>query len=128
TAALVDQTTGALLGTSCQTYRPATRVRRQVELRDRHCRFPGCDRPARWCDADHVERWPDGPTDVTNLQLLCRHHHRVKHETAWTVTMDADGTCHWVDRTGRVFITRPGIVDVIADVTGRDTKERYRIA
>ncbi len=115
-SAVVDQATGALLGTSSTAYRPSAGIRRQVELRDMHCRFPGCMKPARWCDADHVIRWPDGPTDVTNLQLLCRRHHRVKHETAWRVTMDSDGTCHWVSGSGQVFTTEPGLADVIDDL------------
>ncbi|MBW8780372.1 MAG: DUF222 domain-containing protein [Verrucomicrobia bacterium] len=38
-------------------------------VRDRGCRFPGCDRPAHWCDAHHVVPWwPDkGPTRLDNL-------------------------------------------------------------
>ena len=40
----------------------------QVIARDRHCRFPGCRRPARWCDAHHIIHWLDlGPTDLDNL-------------------------------------------------------------
>jgi hypothetical protein len=56
-------------------------MRRAVMVRDRHCRFPGCDRPHTWCDAHHVVHWADGgPTAVQNLLLLCRRHHRMIHE------------------------------------------------
>lgn len=56
-------------------------MRRSVIVRDRTCRFPGCDRPHTWCDAHHVVHWADGgPTAVANLLLLCRRHHRAVHE------------------------------------------------
>jgi hypothetical protein len=56
-------------------------MRRVVIVRDRHCRFPGCDRPHTWCDAHHVVHWADGgPTAAQNLVLLCRRHHRLIHE------------------------------------------------
>jgi hypothetical protein len=55
-------------------------MRRAVIARDRHCRFPGCDRPPAWCDAHHVLHWADGgATAVENLLLLCRRHHRMIH-------------------------------------------------
>lgn len=56
-------------------------LRRAVIARDRCCRFPGCDRPATWCDAHHVVHWADGgATSLGNLVLLCRRHHRMLHE------------------------------------------------
>jgi len=56
-------------------------MRRAVIVRDRHCRFPSCDRPHTWCDAHHVVHWADGgPTALPNLLLLCRRHHRVVHQ------------------------------------------------
>ena len=55
-------------------------MRRAVVVRDRTCRFPGCDRPQTWCDAHHVKHWADGgPTAMGNLLLLCRPHHRLIH-------------------------------------------------
>jgi hypothetical protein len=55
-------------------------MRRAVIVRDRHCRFPGCDRPQTWCDAHHVLHWADGgQTALQTLLLMCRRHHRMVH-------------------------------------------------
>ncbi len=56
-------------------------IRKALIVRDRHCRYRGCDRPHRWCDAHHRQHWADGgPTSLGNLVLLCRRHHRAVHE------------------------------------------------
>jgi len=61
-------------------------MRRAVIVRDRHCRFPGCDRPPPWCDAHHVKHWADGgTTSVNNLILMCRRHHRLVHEGGFEI-------------------------------------------
>ena len=55
-------------------------IRRALVVRDSGCAFPVCDRPPSWCDAHHVKHWADGgPTDLGNLVLLCRRHHRLIH-------------------------------------------------
>jgi hypothetical protein len=67
------------VGRSTAVVSPA--LRRAVIVRDRRCRFPGCDRPHSWCDAHHVVHWADGgPTALPNLILLCRRHHRMVHQ------------------------------------------------
>jgi hypothetical protein len=53
---------------------------RHLWLRDGHCTFPGCSKPAAWTDAHHLVHWLDGgPTDISNAALLCRAHHTVVH-------------------------------------------------
>jgi hypothetical protein len=73
--------------------------RRAVILRDRHCAWPGCDRPPTWCDIHHIRHWAKGgPTDLWNLVLLCRKHHTATHEDGYGLDHDGEG--------GLVF-TRP---------------------
>ena len=56
-------------------------LRRALNLRDRHCTYPGCDVPAGWCDAHHITHWAHGgKTEMSNLRLLCRPHHHGQHE------------------------------------------------
>jgi hypothetical protein len=72
------------VGARTRTIPPA--IRRALLHRDHGCRFPGCG--LRLCDAHHVEHWADGGrTDIDNLLLLCRHHHRLLHEGGYTVTV-----------------------------------------
>ncbi len=79
------------------------KTRRLLELRDRGCAFPGCDRPPSWCHGHHVTAWIDGgPTTLANGVLLCGHHHRLVHQGSWSVRIADDGLPdfippEWVD-------------------------------
>ena len=60
-------------------------------IRDRHCAFPGCDRPPLMCHAHHILHWiSGGETKLSNLVLLCGHHHRVIHHSPWRVRINSN--------------------------------------
>jgi hypothetical protein len=66
-----------------------------LAARDGGCCFPGCDRPAAWTEVHHALTWLDlGDTDVDNMCLLCRYHHRHFAALGWEVTM-RDGVPWW---------------------------------
>jgi hypothetical protein len=65
--------------------------RRALEARDHHCRWIGCERPARWCDAHHVVHWlHGGGSELENQVLLCTRHHRMVHEGGWRLIRTDD--------------------------------------
>ncbi|MDQ5841837.1 MAG: HNH endonuclease, partial [Chloroflexota bacterium] len=93
---LLDESTGVVIETSIETYLPNRAMRRFIQKRDGHCRFPGCQRGAKRCELDHVTPHSrGGPTAPWNLASLCKHHHRVKHEAGWALVMSRDGKCTW---------------------------------
>jgi hypothetical protein len=69
-------------------------LRRAVAVRDRHCRFPGCDQPVAACQPHHIiPRAQGGPTSLTNLMLLCAFHHLIAvHRWGWGIALHPDGT------------------------------------
>ena len=99
--------TGAVLDVGRTRYPPAAALADLVRLRDRTCRFPGCRQPAHRCDLDHVIPWPAGPTSADNLAALCRHHHRLKHQTSWTVRAGPGAELEWTSPTGHRYGTDP---------------------
>jgi hypothetical protein len=61
-------------------------------VRDGGCAVAGCQRPPAWCEAHHLVHWlHGGPTDLANLVLLCRAHHRAVHEGGWRLTRQPNG-------------------------------------
>ena len=77
------------VGRATRSISPATR--RALQVRDRGCRWPGCDRPVGWSTPHHIEFWSrGGATDLGNLVLLCHFHHRMVHEGEWQVLRVGD--------------------------------------
>jgi len=106
----IDAATARLIGCDCELtavvvdehgiplnvgwrYRTATPGQRTaLAVRDRHCQAPGCDRPPARCDAHHVLGWyHGGRTDLSNLVLLCRRHHRAVHQGVWSIVDAGNG-------------------------------------
>lgn len=58
-------------------------TRRAIELRDRRCTHPYCDRPAAQCQADHIQPFAQGGRTVQeNGQLRCGFHNRLRNRQA----------------------------------------------
>ena len=111
----VDPDTGAMIESAAPAteprYRPSAALDRSVRARDLTCRFPGCRRSAvgqrSGTDLDHSVPWPVGPTAWSNLVVLCRHHHRLKHSAGWTTDLSPDGALTWTMPTGLRHSTHP---------------------
>jgi hypothetical protein len=78
------------VGRSKRVISPAQR--RALHVRDKGCRWPGCDRPASYTSGHHIVNWiKGGSTDLDNLTLLCRRHHWLVHEGKWQLVKTDDG-------------------------------------
>lgn len=98
---LTHPISGTVLDVDRTSYRVPADLRRWLRLRDERCAGPGCGRSARDGDLDHREAWADdGVTSASNLAHLCRHHHRLKHESRWTVRAGLGGSTEWISPTG----------------------------
>jgi hypothetical protein len=105
---IVEPVSGALLDIGSTTYRPRAALDRFVRGRDRTCRFPSCTQPSVRCDLDHTFAFhtEDGQTVRGNLVPLCRHHHRLKHETDWSYAVRGNGDVVWTAPSGRQYVDR----------------------
>jgi HNH endonuclease len=64
---------------------------------DGGCTFPGCQVAPQWCERHHVIAWYDGgPTNLTNLTLLCAYHHRRFHQRGWHCRINHHGLTEWI--------------------------------
>jgi hypothetical protein len=89
------------------TYQPSPRDREIVELRERSCAHPHCNRPTRRCDCDHITPFDSGGVTCPKCGLapLCRHHHRLKTLTGWRYwPLGPPGTYLWRDPHGILYL------------------------
>jgi hypothetical protein len=105
---LTDPDTSDRLDVHPDTYKPGGPLQRFIKLRDQHCRFPGCGRPARFCDVDHtIPHRRGGLTIRKNLACFCRRHHRTKQLPGWKVVQGEHGELIFTTPTGGIYRTRP---------------------
>jgi len=94
-------------------YRPSAKLARFVRCRDMTCCFPGCTKPAEYCDVDHtMAHGSGGLTHPGNTKCLCRKHHLLKTfwtgPGGWSDQQLADGTVVWLSPTGHRYTRPPG--------------------
>jgi hypothetical protein len=107
---LTHPETGVIMSVGHTRYRVPAAMRLWLRIRDLICRFPGCNRKAKYCDLDHIIEWQyGGHTSTDNLHNLCPGHHNVKGYTGWSVRYLADGFIEWVSPAGRTHTTEPAI-------------------
>ncbi|MFE5410132.1 HNH endonuclease signature motif containing protein [Microbacterium sp. NPDC056569] len=78
------------LGREARLFTPKQRV--ALAIRDGGCRIPGCDRPASYCEAHHIDPFAQGGrTDIDRGILLCPFHHMNLHHHGWRITRRGKG-------------------------------------
>ncbi len=101
---ITDPQTGNLLDYGREKYEPPQALVDFLLARDRTCRFPGCRQPATRSDIDHAHSWDSGgETNIENLGLLCRRHHRLKTHGRWGLVSNEDGSCEWTSPVGKKY-------------------------
>lgn len=85
-----------------RAYETSEPIRAYLFGRDWICRWPGCNRKATHCDADHrINHADGGPTTASNMVMLCRHHHNRKtDEQAFYLLDPVTGDVYWLFADG----------------------------
>jgi Domain of unknown function (DUF222) len=89
---VLDAATGLPLNVGRLSRLAVKRQRRALAAIFRHCAFPGCQVPFRFCEIHHRDWWcAGGATDLALLVPYCWTHHHFLHEYGFTVDTDAAG-------------------------------------
>jgi hypothetical protein len=82
-------------------------LRKALQLRDTHCRFPGCT-SRHFLDAHHIQHWANGgETKMENLVHLCKHHHRLLHEGGYQMIHETSGALSFITPKGNRICEHP---------------------
>ncbi|MBG6096470.1 HNH endonuclease signature motif containing protein [Nocardioides luteus] len=74
--------------------------RRALLLRSATCEAEGCDIPGTWAEAHHWIEWAQGgATDLSNVALLCSHHHHRAHDPTYLHERLPNGDIRFTRRT-----------------------------
>lgn len=99
---------GRVLDYGTRTYRPPQDLTDLVIARDGTCTFPGCAKPARRCQIDHIQPFPAGSTSETNTDAKCGRDHNLKTAGLLSSSRDPEsGTTTWADRHGTRYLRPP---------------------
>ncbi len=110
---IYEPLTGRLLDLGHTSHDPSEPLARHIRARERVCSVPTCNRPARRCHLNHARPYnPNDPnggrTDAVNCGPLCGSHHRLKHETDWTLQRNPHtGDATWTTPTGHQHPLEP---------------------
>ncbi|MEW1976682.1 DUF222 domain-containing protein [Microbacterium profundi] len=98
------------VGREQRLFTPKQRI--ALAIRDGGCRWKGCDRPASYCEAHHIDEWAKdkGRTDIDRGILLCRYHHMTLHHGKWWITRRAKDDFVLHHPSGETFAMRPRTV------------------
>jgi hypothetical protein len=78
------------LGRSRRLFSPAQR--KALAVRYPTCCVDGCDLPAAWCEAHHLDPWSKGgPTDLADGVLACPRHHHLFHDDRYDAALTSSG-------------------------------------
>ncbi|MBK7538997.1 MAG: DUF222 domain-containing protein [Myxococcales bacterium] len=107
TVAAATVTDAAPLSIGRKTRTIPAALKRALLLRDRTCRFPGCDHRL-FLEGHHLQHWADGgETNLPNLALLCSLHHAYVHERGYRITQSSTGDLVFEDPQGRAVVPLP---------------------
>lgn len=116
------------VGREQRLFTPKQRI--ALSVRDGGCRWKGCDRPASYCEAHHIDEWQRdrGRTDIDRGILLCRYHHMTLHHGRWRITREGQGDFALHDPSGEESVLRDRTVLTYAFAGIDPPPKRFRPA
>ncbi|USQ75419.1 HNH endonuclease signature motif containing protein [Ornithinimicrobium cryptoxanthini] len=105
---LTDPATGRCVERSITAYRFDAAMRAQIIAADRFCRAPGCVKPAKTSQLDHVQEYgtTGGHTCEANAMALSTTHHDKKTKKDVDAIINADRDVTWTTLLGRIYTTK----------------------